>query len=72
MKEFSYNVNVIQVDAQCERCGELLRPTGISLMSNPPWYVHKCKGCGSEENLRIRYPYLAYERIPDGLVAVLD
>lgn len=67
MKEFKFNVRVVQINAMCEVCGDLLKPTGVCLMSDPPWYEHKCRGCGEQETLRNSYPYLGYERIPDGL-----
>ncbi len=72
MKELSYRVNVMQIQATWERCGNLLQSTRLSLMSNPPWYVHKCRGCGAEENLRKVYPYIAYEEIGSECIAVMD
>ena len=49
----------------CEECevGEM-RPTGGSLASNPPLYIHKCNHCGHRDTARgTQYPQREYEEI---------
>lgn len=40
--------------------GELVYD-GVTLPSNPPQFVHKCKACGDMVRLRERYPRLYTE-----------
>jgi DNA-directed RNA polymerase subunit RPC12/RpoP len=55
----------IQVDYICDACGQgHYRSTGVSLMSNPPQYPHKCTNCDSTQVFTERFPVLRYA--PEG------
>jgi transposase-like protein len=55
-------VETSQVDERCPVCGQgWMRPTGITLMSNPPQYPHKCTSCAYEQTYSVRYPYIVHE-----------
>lgn len=58
-------VKVFQVEFVCETCkqGNMVFD-GMTLTSNPPWFVHKCDNvnCGITANLRQRYPTIRYEK----------
>jgi hypothetical protein len=38
-----------------------MRPTGLTLLTDPPRYPHKCTACGREETFLVSYPYLGHE-----------
>lgn len=58
MGEMVAESKVLQVFMICDKCGRgEMRPTGETLMSNPPQYPHKCATCGNVENLLHPYPY---------------
>lgn len=46
MGERRTEVVYYRVDLTCDDCGAVTEFTGITKTSNPPWYVHKCVGCG--------------------------
>ncbi len=55
-------VETSQVDERCPVCGQgWMRPTGITLLSNPPQYPHKCTKCAYEQTYSVRYPYIVHE-----------
>ena len=64
MPEIEYPVKAHEIDYTCDECGEgLMRPTGASLMTSPPYYPHVCTVCRKVENFRdTRYPYTVYLR----------
>ena len=70
MAEIRREVRTLEVAMRCKACGlgEMFS-TGITLMSNPPQYPHKCRACGAEETLLRRYPYIANEPVPSGAPA---
>lgn len=52
----------VKVDQVCDRCGEgFMRPTGMSLMSNPPQYPHRCENCDAHQNFHATYPRIEYK-----------
>lgn len=59
----------------CDKCkGEML-PTGVTLLSNPPQYMHKCGGCGHMETHRGAYPMQSFQTpkpMIKGLVDSMD
>jgi hypothetical protein len=63
MTERRVPVRTIRVTMPCpaEGCAGEMRHTGLTLTSNPPWFVHRCPVCGHEDQLRRRYPVLEYE-----------
>lgn len=53
-----------QIDYVCDKCGEgKYRPTGVTLMSNPPKFPHTCTLCGDTHTFYKIYPCLEYEEI---------
>ena len=44
-------------------CGEELKTTGYTLLSNPPMYEHECPKCGIRYNLPSAYPKTEVEEI---------
>lgn len=58
-----YEVITVQVDETCDVCNRgLMRPTGMQLMSNPPWYVHACTNCKRENRYRSTFPRIEYRK----------
>ena len=64
MKKTS-EVKVRKVTIECEKCGVEMFPTGVTLMSDPPQYPHKCDKCGNTVNMMEIYPRIEYEKIAD-------
>jgi len=59
-------VSQVRVDLIC-KCGGTLAFTGMTLTSNPPWYVHKCDKCGEREDTRRISGGIEYhEEVPRG------
>ncbi len=54
-------VKVYKVDLFCDECGGEMYSQGISLMSNPPMYLHECKECGAVLSPSSLYPKIVYE-----------
>lgn len=48
---------------KCLKCKIEMKPTGLSLLSSPPQFPHKCPRCGYEENFSKVYPCLEYEPV---------
>lgn len=64
MTETRVPVQVVMVDRTCEKCGTgLMRPTGMMLPSQPPWYVHRCNGCDAHANFNVSYPHYEYVEV---------
>lgn len=43
-------------------CQGTMVTTGEALMSNPPWYFHKCSACNRVEKYRgVQYPSIEYQ-----------
>jgi hypothetical protein len=54
-------VRPIQVDYQCEKCDDgRMRPTGQTLMSDPPQFPHKCTNCENTITFNEKYPTVRY------------
>lgn len=51
-----------RVTMKCDFCdeGEML-PTGITLMSYPPYHQHSCNRCGSIDSYIKTYPTIEYK-----------
>lgn len=59
MSKVVRNIQTQQVDEQCSSCGKgFMRPTGISLLSTPPQYEHKCTNCSHKQHYSVRYPHV--------------
>lgn len=56
MTETKKEVKTYLVNATCD-CGGVMVFQGISLLSHPPQYPHKCQLCDKVENLSDMYPY---------------
>jgi len=49
-------------DFRCPKCKNgKLRPFGLTYLTNPPKYPHKCLNCGYKQTFKKRYPYVDYE-----------
>lgn len=53
-------VKAYKITYLCDKCGEEVKFTGITLMSYPPQYEHKCK-CGETYYLKKSYPSVKYK-----------
>lgn len=64
MAETYKELQPVKVGYICDECweGELVF-TGITKMSSPPIYVHKCSKCKETFNLRKQYPTIEYKEI---------
>lgn len=50
----------------CDACGKgKMIPTGMTLMSQPAQYPHRCDTCDAHQNFKARYPNLASKTIKD-------
>lgn len=55
----------VSVDYLCDKCNEgMMRWTGVTLTSNPPWYPHRCEKCVFTENMTETYPHIEYRDKP--------
>ena len=45
----------------CDLCGGEMVFTGDTILTSPPFHVHKCKECGQTELCKSVYPYLLHE-----------
>lgn len=62
MSETKQKIETYVVNYTCDACGKgTMKSNGISLMCNPPLYVHVCTACKSEGTLRHLYPRNVYE-----------
>jgi hypothetical protein len=51
-----------RIDMTCSKCNEgKMRPSNMTLLSNPPKYPHHCTKCDYEETYKVSYPYIDYE-----------
>ena len=60
MSEFRVEVTVEEVQYLCDDCVVEMKPTGVMLSSNPPWFPHQCPSCGKHEDLKRKYPYRVF------------
>jgi hypothetical protein len=50
-------VTWVQVDQQCDSCNiGRMRPTGVTKMTAPPRYEHRCNHCDAMAAFTKRYP----------------
>ena len=49
-------ISAQQVYLTCDKCGALMKYTGMSFYCNPPVYQHACE-CGYTENHSQMFPY---------------
>ena len=57
-------VRTYRVACRCPRClaGDFCVVSGTTLLSDPPWYPHRCGLCGYEGHIRgKKYPRIVYE-----------
>lgn len=55
----------VQIDYVCDRCGQgRMRPTGMTLTSNPPQYPHACTACDARGTFLVIYPTVRFEPDP--------
>jgi hypothetical protein len=63
MDEMAYvkkeKVQPFRLCIECPECRNNMEFTGMSLPSNPPWFIHRCE-CGHSEKLKNRYPRIVY------------
>lgn len=65
MSEVRTIMTPIQVDMACECIVGFMRPTGVSLLSHPPKYEHKCNNCGHIDAFENQYPYMTFQHSDD-------
>ena len=65
MSETRQPARPIWIDYRCdvEGCEGLMRPTGVMLLSQPPWYPHVCDTCDAKRDFHRKYPALEYEGV---------
>ena len=61
MTEKRIPMETFQVEKICEKCNVGKMTTdGITLLSNPPKYLHTCSECQNQQYFDVAYPYIAY------------
>lgn len=51
------NKNIISNVYICDKCGKgNMKPTGKTLLSNPPIFEHRCEHCGEIKEFKNCYP----------------
>lgn len=55
-------VNTYFIELICDKCGEVMKSSGMTLMSNPPQYKYICS-CGNSVTTNKHYPHLDYEYV---------
>ena len=64
MPEITSPAKVVWIKYACDGCGgEVKHAPGVTLMSNPPKFLHVCEGFGREYRLTRCYP--TYNIVPD-------
>ncbi len=65
-------VNVVEVDYLCDDCriGKM-RHTGMSLMSTPAKYPHRCTHCNAHQNFNSIFPHTGHRKVEEAQVAEL-
>lgn len=64
MAEIHKELKPVQVNYTCDACGDgELKFTGMTKMSYPPIYVHKCSKCKEVFDLRKKYPSVEYKEV---------
>ena len=64
MSETKKKIETYLVNYTCDLCNiGTMVPTGVSLMSNPPKYIHACNKCKAEARFMHTYPRHTYEAI---------
>lgn len=58
-------VKTYEVDMQCDKCGDKVRPTGVVLSSYPASYPHVCRKCGEHYIFDTTYPHQEYEYVEE-------
>jgi hypothetical protein len=54
----------IRVRYVCDKCLEGdMRPTGETLLSDPPKFPHVCEACGHKGLFCVIYPHIRYEEV---------
>jgi hypothetical protein len=60
-REIKKEVTPYEVNISCIKCSfGFMLPTGITYMTNPPQYEHKCNKCENKENFTLTYPYIIH------------
>lgn len=70
--EKEVEVKTVEVRQYCDKCGEEMRFTGETLLSNPPKYVHKCNKCGNSTWCSKSYPCIEYREVKKNPITVID
>lgn len=62
--EREVDVKAVRVHQMCEECedGEL-KATGVTYMTSPPRYEHRCNKCNHKETFRKIYPAIEYREV---------
>lgn len=57
------NVQALKKYLMCDKCGDYMKYTGLTLFSSPPQYEHKCENrkCGKIIDMRNIYPLVYFE-----------
>lgn len=70
--EKEVEVKTVEVRQYCDKCGEEMKFTGETLLSNPPKYVHKCNKCGNSTWCSKSYPSIEYREVQKNPITVID
>ena len=65
MAERLIEVKVYRVEYLCDKCGEVMQWSGMTLTLNPPKYPHRCYACDFTINLDAVYPHDETREIPE-------
>lgn len=65
-------VKTFEVDEVHEICAGRYRPTGSTLLTNPPQYPHECNRCGHKEIFKVMFPYIETRKQHDPIINYSD
>lgn len=63
-KTFKKLTGIVTVKYHCNECKDEMISNGVCLTLVPPFFLHKCKGCGKLETLKKSYPH-TYLRVKE-------
>lgn len=65
MSERTYEVRPLGVEYVCDSCNTgVMIPTGLSQLTSPQRWEHRCAHCGVVQTLFQTYPTIRWERLP--------
>jgi hypothetical protein len=60
-REIKTEVKTYKVDILCSICDGVMHSTGVTFLTNPQKFEHKCTKCDYKESFIELYPTIKYE-----------